>query len=248
MLANPRKRSHVDTRFPRPAQNFETVLSTIRAPESQAAKRARSEESEEVTALQDWRFRTILRWWLWFTEWTRFCTILPWWLCCTEWTRFRTALPWSLAMGWRTRSVRWVSIGVVWLCVHLLVLSDVVFCTPQDDEVVIPAMVRARSAATLVVAAVTLLPQWETELKRHAPSLKVLAYHGPSRARVKLEELLSADVVLTSYQMLRSIVNVTDCVEWHRVVFDGNAPGTTVVGDGEGRMRERRGRARLTCG
>jgi hypothetical protein len=32
---------------------------------------------------------------------------------------------------------------------------------------------RARSAATLVVAAVTLLPQWEAELKRHAPSLKV---------------------------------------------------------------------------
>ncbi len=93
-----------------------------------------------------------------------------------------------------------------------------------------PAVPRARSAATLVVAAVTLLPQWETELKRHAPSLRVLAYHGSTRARVKPQDLLTADVVLTSYSMLRGIVNITDAVEWHRVVFDGTSLRFHVVG------------------
>ena len=96
----------------------------------------------------------------------------------------------------------------------------------QDEPASGAAVVRARSGATLVIAAVSLLPQWETELKRHAPSLSVLAYHGATRQRVKLEQLLSTDVVLTSYQMLRTIVNVTDGVEWHRIVFDGKSRAT----------------------
>lgn len=143
---------------------------------------------------------------------------------------------------------------------------------------------RARSAATLVVAAVSLLPQWEAELKRHAPSLKVcvrwsllrlrrlpslclrvwvlrfishvshgrrvslsttlcvgewepqlfhlllcrthsrpmqvLAYHGQWRKKITPAMLLQADVVLTSYSMLRFVVEETDRIEWHRVVFD----------------------------
>lgn len=32
--------------------------------------------------------------------------------------------------------------------------------------------------------------------------------------------LLQADVVLTSYSMLRFVVEETDRIEWHRVVFD----------------------------
>ena len=47
------------------------------------------------------------------------------------------------------------------------------------------------------------------------PLCSLLAAH-----QVKLESLLTADVVLTSYQMLRTIVNVTDCIDFHRVVFD----------------------------
>ena len=55
----------------------------------------------------------------------------------------------------------------------------------EDADDVPSTQPRARSAATLVVAAVTLLPQWETEVKRHAPKLTVLAYHGDTRKRVR---------------------------------------------------------------
>jgi hypothetical protein len=43
----------------------------------------------------------------------------------------------------------------------------------EEDIIALTSVPRARSAATFVVAAVSLLPQWETELRRHAPHLKV---------------------------------------------------------------------------
>ncbi len=53
----------------------------------------------------------------------------------------------------------------------------------------------------------------------HDPE-QVLAYHGQWRKKITAAMLLQADVVLTSYSMLRFIVEETDRIEWHRVVFD----------------------------
>ena len=50
--------------------------------------------------------------------------------------------------------------------------------------------------------------------------MQVLAYHGQWRKKITPTMLLQADVVLTSYSMLRFIVEETDRIEWHRVVFD----------------------------
>jgi superfamily II DNA or RNA helicase len=50
----------------------------------------------------------------------------------------------------------------------------------------------------LVVAPTSVLPNWQSELARFRPSLRVSVYHGPTR---KLDE--SADVTLTTYAILR---------------------------------------------
>ena len=59
----------------------------------------------------------------------------------------------------------------------------------------------------LVVAPVTVLSNWEAELARFAPSLKTARHHGPGRPRDReslIASFLHADIVLTSYQTLRS--------------------------------------------
>jgi superfamily II DNA or RNA helicase len=59
------------------------------------------------------------------------------------------------------------------------------------------AMVR-KGEKTLVVCPTSVLPNWQNELQRFRPGLRVCAYHGPGR---KLDP--EADVVLTSYALLR---------------------------------------------
>lgn len=81
--------------------------------------------------------------------------------------------------------------------------------------------VKSRSAATLVVVAATLVTQWAMELKKHAPTLMVITYHGPSRKSVRERDLLRADVVLTSYPMIRYMTNVMEAIDWHRIILDG---------------------------
>lgn len=66
--------------------------------------------------------------------------------------------------------------------------------------------------ATLIVCPSSLKKQWLSELKKHAPSLDVMAYHGlnqqareeQSREQALIEELASHDVVVTTYNVLTS--------------------------------------------
>ena len=59
------------------------------------------------------------------------------------------------------------------------------------------AMLR-RGEKTLVVCPTSVLPNWQNEIARFRPALRVCAYHGPSR---RLDP--DADVVLTTYALLR---------------------------------------------
>jgi superfamily II DNA or RNA helicase len=68
---------------------------------------------------------------------------------------------------------------------------------------------------TLVVAPTSVLPNWEAELRRFRPSLKVSVYHGPGRA---LDE--AADVTLTTYALLRLDAAVLGAKTWDTVVLD----------------------------
>ncbi|BBD78774.1 DEAD/DEAH box helicase [Aerosticca soli] len=53
----------------------------------------------------------------------------------------------------------------------------------------------------LIVVPTSLIPNWQAELTRFAPSLKVLALHGPQRGG-DFSQLGAQDVVLTSYALL----------------------------------------------
>lgn len=82
---------------------------------------------------------------------------------------------------------------------------------------------RLNLKATLVVSPVSLITQWINEMKKFAPELKTLLFHGPKRTD-DAEELLDYDVVVTSYETLRSENNKASSpmfeVKWHRVVLD----------------------------
>ena len=68
---------------------------------------------------------------------------------------------------------------------------------------------------TLVVAPTSVLPNWEAEVKRFRPSLKVSVYHGPGRT---LDE--AADVTLTTYALMRMDAEVLAARTWDTLVLD----------------------------
>lgn len=68
---------------------------------------------------------------------------------------------------------------------------------------------------TLVVAPTSVLHNWETELKRFRPNLKVNRYHGPDR-----ELDAKADVTLTTYAILRLDEEKLSAEEWDMAVLD----------------------------
>ena len=59
----------------------------------------------------------------------------------------------------------------------------------------------ALSQPALVVVPTSLIPNWQAEVARFAPTLKVLALHGPQRAE-DFAQLGAQDIVLTSYALV----------------------------------------------
>ena len=73
----------------------------------------------------------------------------------------------------------------------------------------------------LVVAPSSVVFNWHDELRRFAPSLRVLEYTGNARERAaKQRWLANADVVLTSYPMLRNDISVFSHHSFAIAVYD----------------------------
>jgi hypothetical protein len=75
----------------------------------------------------------------------------------------------------------------------------------------------------LIVAPVTVLHNWTAELERFAPSLRPFIHHGPGRTSTAAELaalLLTHDIVLTSYQTLRSDIQRFAATEWGLCLLD----------------------------
>ncbi|HSK05617.1 MAG TPA: DEAD/DEAH box helicase [Kofleriaceae bacterium] len=72
-----------------------------------------------------------------------------------------------------------------------------------------------RKARTLVVAPTSVLFNWLAELRRFRPDLTVATYHGARRA---LDP--TADVVLTSYPLLRNDTDELAAEAWDTVILD----------------------------
>ncbi|MDX2000202.1 MAG: DEAD/DEAH box helicase [Thermoanaerobaculia bacterium] len=81
---------------------------------------------------------------------------------------------------------------------------------------------RPRSAGfgpSLVVAPKTLVDNWCAEAARFTPSLVVHAHGGAARAK-SAEAFAAADVVITSYDLLRRDLALFGAIRWQTVVLD----------------------------
>jgi hypothetical protein len=80
----------------------------------------------------------------------------------------------------------------------------------------------ATSLPTLLFAPTSVVGNWEKELKRFAPSLRVLLHHGPQRLRGKafFDASQSADVVITSYALAHRDREDLASGKWHRIALD----------------------------
>lgn len=73
----------------------------------------------------------------------------------------------------------------------------------------------------LVAAPSSVVFNWHDELRRFAPSLRVVEYTGNARERaVKQSQLANADVVLTSYPMLRNDIGMLSRLSFDIAVYD----------------------------
>ena len=68
----------------------------------------------------------------------------------------------------------------------------------------------------LVVLPTTLLTNWQKELARFAPSLRVSVYHGAKRQLDRAD----VDVILTTYGLVRSDPDVFRKQAWYALVID----------------------------
>lgn len=74
---------------------------------------------------------------------------------------------------------------------------------------------------SLIVVPLTVLFNWENELKRFAPGLSVLVYQGQKAEREKLlKQFSKVEVVLVSYGILLQDQSMLQNVEWEYVVID----------------------------
>ncbi len=77
---------------------------------------------------------------------------------------------------------------------------------------------------TLVVCPVSVLGNWQREIERFAPTLRVFAHHGPQRHRGHRAKFATRarrhDVVLTTYSMVARDAQHLGEVVWSRLVLD----------------------------
>ena len=71
----------------------------------------------------------------------------------------------------------------------------------------------------LIVCPTSLVPNWQDEAAKFAPSLKVLSLHGKDRA-TRFDEIVSADIVLTTYPLLPRDAERLKPVDWYMIVLD----------------------------
>ena len=100
-------------------------------------------------------------------------------------------------------------------CVSQIV-DDVTAATKSMPEI--------KLKATLVITPNSLLGQWADEIKRAAPSLVVLKYHGATKAKA-LKNLHKADVILTTPQMpapyeMSGTQSPSTLLCYHRIIID----------------------------
>ena len=81
---------------------------------------------------------------------------------------------------------------------------------------------KALTQPTLVVCPTSVLGNWEREVKKFAPSLKVMIHHGDKRSKGEgfVKEVQKHEIVITSYALTYRDIKVFESISWQGVVLD----------------------------
>jgi SNF2 family DNA or RNA helicase len=74
----------------------------------------------------------------------------------------------------------------------------------------------------LLVCPTSVVTNWQRETERFAPSIKLQKHQGPERLRDKafVQAAKTADLVITSYPLLRQDNDLFQAVRWHGIILD----------------------------
>ena len=78
---------------------------------------------------------------------------------------------------------------------------------------------REQDRPHLVVCPTSVVGNWEREIARFAPGLRVMRHHGPERAASR-RAFRPGEVAVTSYALLRRDIGLLEDIPWDVVVFD----------------------------
>ncbi len=75
---------------------------------------------------------------------------------------------------------------------------------------------------TLLVCPTSVMGNWQKEVNKFAPTLKVLEYHGDKRPKGKAftEAVNKHDLIITSYALIYRDIKLLKAVEWQIIVLD----------------------------
>ena len=81
---------------------------------------------------------------------------------------------------------------------------------------------KALTQPTLVVCPTSVLGNWEREVKKFAPSLKVMLHHGDKRSKgeVFVKESQKHQIIITSYALIYRDIKTFESMTWQGVVLD----------------------------
>lgn len=81
---------------------------------------------------------------------------------------------------------------------------------------------KALTQPTLIVCPTSVLGNWEREVKKFAPSLRVMLHHGDKRLKAKAfaQAVEERDLVITSYALVQRDIKSLESVAWQIIVLD----------------------------
>jgi superfamily II DNA or RNA helicase len=91
--------------------------------------------------------------------------------------------------------------------------------TVQAIALLLWAKSKYKRKLNLVVAPTSVVPNWEREISKFAPGLKTVVWQGPNRSQ-RAPELEKADVMITSYALLRRDEELLQALDLRYVILD----------------------------
>jgi superfamily II DNA or RNA helicase len=91
--------------------------------------------------------------------------------------------------------------------------------TVQAIALLLWAKTKYKRKLNLVVAPTSVVPNWEREINKFAPGLKTVVWQGPNRSQ-RAPELEKADVMITSYALLRRDEELLQALDLRYVILD----------------------------